>query len=78
MLELVKLDSGTLPAIANAIRGKTGETALLLPSEMATAIAGIPTGGDLPELTTPAEVGHVVAGKEYIDAAGNKQNFFLL
>ena len=37
------------------------------------AITSIPTGAALPELTTPAEVGHVVAGKEYIDAAGNKQ-----
>lgn len=73
MLELVKLDSGTLPAIANAIRGKTGETARLLPSEMAAAIAGIPTGGDLPELTTPAAESDVLSGKEYIGAAGNKQ-----
>ena len=73
MLELVKLDSGTLPAIANAIREKTGDTALLLPSQMPNAIAGIPSGIELPALTTPAEVGHVVAGKEYIDDAGNKQ-----
>lgn len=72
-LELVKLDSGTLPAIANAIRAKTGDTALLLPSQMPAAIVSIPSSGDLPELTTPAEAGHVVAGKEYIDAAGNKQ-----
>ena len=73
MLELVKLDSGTLPAIANAIRAKTGDTALLLPSQMPTAIESIPSGGELPKLTAPAEVGHVVAGKEYIDAAGTKK-----
>lgn len=72
-MELVKLDNATLPAIANAIRAKTGDTALLLPSQMPAAIASIPSGGELPELTNPAEVGHVVAGKEYIDAAGNKQ-----
>ena len=72
-LELVKLDSETLPAIADAIRGKTGETALLLPSEMAAAIAGIPTGGDLPELTTPAAEKDVLAGKEYIDGSGAKK-----
>ena len=72
-MELVKLDNATLPAIANAIRAKTGDTALLLPSQMPAAIASIPSGGDLPKLTTPAEVGHVLAGKEYIDAAGNKQ-----
>ena len=72
-LELVKLDSGTLPAIANAIRAKTGDTALLLPSQMAAAIAGIQTGVTLPALSDPAAVGHVLAGKEYIDAAGNKQ-----
>ena len=72
-LELVKLDSETLPAIADAIRGKTGETALLLPSEMAAAIAGIPTGGSLPALTKPAAESDVLAGKEYIDGSGNKK-----
>ena len=72
-LELVKLDSETLPAIADAIRGKTGETALLLPSEMAAAIAGIPTGGSLPALTKPAAESDVLAGKEYIDGNGNKK-----
>ena len=72
-LELVKLDSETLPGIADAIRGKTGETARLLPSEMAAAIAGIPTGGDLPELTKPAAESDVLAGKEYIDGSGAKK-----
>lgn len=45
MLELVKLDSGTLPAIANAIREKTGDTDLMLPSEMPARIEAIETGG---------------------------------
>ena len=72
-MELVKLNSETLPAIANAIRSKTGETALLLPSEMAEAIAGIPTGGSLPALTTPAAENDVLAGKEYIDGSGAKK-----
>lgn len=72
-MELVKLNSETLPAIANAIRSKTGETALLLPSEMAAAIAGIPTGGSLPALTTPAAEKDVLAGKEYIDGSGTKK-----
>ena len=72
-LELVKLDSETLPAIADAIRGKTGGTALLLPSEMAAAIAGIPTGGSLPALTTPAAEKDVLARKEYIDGSGAKK-----
>lgn len=73
MLELVKLDSGTLPAIANAIRAKTGDTALLLPSQMANAIAGIPSGIELPALTTPAKDSDVLNGKEYIGAAGEKR-----
>lgn len=73
-LELVKLDSGTLPAIANAIRAKTGDTALLLPSQMAAAIAGIQTGVTLPALSDPAAVGHVLAGKEYIDGNGDKKS----
>ena len=42
-------------------------------SGLQDAIASIPTGSELPELTDPAEVGHVVAGKEYIDAAGTKK-----
>ena len=43
-------------------------------SGLQDAIWSIPSGGgELPELTTPAEVGHVVAGKEYIDAAGTKK-----
>lgn len=72
-MELVKLDSETLPGIADAIRGKTGDAELLLPSQMAEAIRSIQTGVELPDLTNPAEVGHVVTGKEYIDAGGNKQ-----
>lgn len=42
-------------------------------SGLQDAIASIPTGVVLPELTTPAEVGHVVAGKEYIDGNGDKR-----
>ena len=64
-LELVKLDSATLPGIADAIRGKTGETALLLPSEMAAAIAGIPTGGESPGVDqTGGRIG--CAGRERV------------
>lgn len=72
-LELVKLDSRTLPSIADAIRAKTGETALLLPSQMPNAIAGIPSGIELPALTSPAAAGDVIAGKEYIDGVGAKR-----
>lgn len=43
-------------------------------SGLQDAIVSIPTGGVvLPELTDPAEVGHVVDGKEYIDGAGMKR-----
>lgn len=45
MLELVKLDNMTLPAIADAIRAKTGDTDLMLPSEMPARIQAIETGG---------------------------------
>lgn len=41
----VYLEDSTLTAIGDAIRGKTGESGLLLPSEMASAITNIPTGG---------------------------------
>lgn len=73
-LELVKLDSTTLPGIADAIRAKTGDAELLLPSQMAEAIRSIQTGVELPDLTNPAEDADVLAGKEYIDADGVKRN----
>ena len=72
-VKIVKINSETLPAIADAIRAKTGSTGSILPSQMAGKIANIHTGGELPVLSSPAGVGHVVSGKEYIDAAGNKQ-----
>ena len=72
-VKIVKINSETLPSIADAIRAKTGLTETILPSQMAGKIANIPTGGELPVLSSPAQAGHVVAGKEYIDASGNKQ-----
>lgn len=41
----VYLQDSTLTAIGNAIRSKTGESGLLLPSQMPSAIQGITTGG---------------------------------
>ena len=35
--------------------------------------AKVQKGGELPELTNPAAAGDVIAGKEYIDGAGAKQ-----
>lgn len=56
-----------------AIHAKGGTPADDL-SGLQDAILSIPSGGgELPELTDPAEVGHVVAGKEYIDGNGNKR-----
>ena len=40
-LEFVKLNSTTLPSIADAIRSKNGDSELLLPSQMAEAIRGL-------------------------------------
>ena len=59
-LELVKLDRQTLPAIADAIRAKTGGTDLLLPSQMAEAIGAIKSlhierGTWIPAEDTPAK-----------------------
>ena len=39
----------------------------------AAAIAGIPSGIELPALTAPAEDSDVLSGKEYIGAAGEKR-----
>ncbi len=73
MLELAYIDSELLPGIGAAVREKTGETALILPELLESAIKGIQTGVTLPELTKPAAVSDVLDGKEYIDALGNKQ-----
>ena len=58
---------------SNAAVTAKGGTAAVDLSGLPAAIASIPSGGELPVLTTPAEVGHVLAGKEYIDGNGNKR-----
>ena len=75
--EMIAQRTAALRTVLNdcaiAIHAKGGTPADDL-SGLQDAILSIPSGGgELPELTTPAEVGHVLAGKEYIDAAGNKQ-----
>ena len=65
-LTAIKADSNA------AVAAKGGTPADNL-SGLPAAIESIPSGGDLPKLTTPAEVGHVLAGKEYIDGNGNKK-----
>lgn len=62
-----------IKAASNAAVAEKGGTPADNLSGLPAAIVSIPSSGDLPELTTPAEAGHVVAGKEYIDAGGNKQ-----
>lgn len=64
-----------LKSVADAIRTKGGTTEkLAFPTGFISAVESIPSGGELPELTTPAEVGNVLAGKEYIDGNGNKKS----
>lgn len=43
------INDSTLTAIGTAIRNKAGTTNELTPLEMPTAIANIPSGGDIPE-----------------------------
>ena len=57
----------------NAISAKGGTPADNL-SGLQDAIVSIPSGGELPELTDPAEVGNVLDGKEYIDGNGDKKS----
>lgn len=45
----VFIEESSLTAIGDAIRNKTGNSALMSPAAMVTAINGITTGGDLPE-----------------------------
>ena len=74
--EMIAQRTGKLSAIKDssnaAVIAKGGSAAVDL-SGLPAAIASIPSGGELPMLTNPAEVGHVIAGKEYIDGSGNKQ-----
>lgn len=65
-LTAIKADSNAAVA---AKGGTPADNLLGLPA----AIAGIPSGVELPELTAPAAESDVLSGKEYIDAAGNKQ-----
>lgn len=75
--EMIAQRTAKLTAIkdsSNAAVTAKGGTAAGDLSGLPAAIASIPSGGGaLPELTTPAEVGHVLAGKEYIDGNGDKR-----
>ena len=74
--EMIAQRTAKLTAIkdsSNAAVTAKGGTAADDLSGLPAAIASIPSGGELPVLTNPAEVGHVIAGKEYIDGSGNKQ-----
>ena len=46
----VLVNDTSLTAIANAIRGKNGETTTYKPAEMATAITNLPSGGGEPTI----------------------------
>lgn len=61
-----------LKAIADAIRTKEGSTDTIPANTFAQRILGIQTGVELPELTTPGAAADLLAGKELIDADGNK------
>lgn len=66
----VFINETSLTAIGDAIREKTGETALLSPAEMATAIAGISAGGEgLQEIVFNGKVNGLNNG-------GNLDDFF--
>lgn len=77
-LVLAWIDDGLLPGIGEAVRSKTGGTELILPEQLKQEIESIQTGVTLPELETPAESGHVLVGKEYIDGNGMKKAGTLL
>lgn len=59
----------TLTAIADAIREKIGETAALTPAEMATMIAGIETGGGLPDGVSALAKGAFVPAIDFTDGS---------
>lgn len=61
------IEESTLTSIGDAIRGKTGETALLKPLDMPTAIEGIQAGGGIPEeaLTLTGGYGYKFANNSW-------------
>lgn len=63
-----------IKAASNAAVAAKGGTPADNLSGLPAAIESIPSGGDLPKLTTPAEAGHVLARKEYIDGNGDKKS----
>lgn len=75
--EMIAQRTAKLTAIkdsSNAAVTAKGGTAADDLSGLPAAIESITSGGGaLPVLTNPAEVGHVIAGKEYIDGAGMKR-----
>lgn len=75
--EMIAQRTAKLTAIkdsSNAAVTAKGGTAADDLSGLPAAIESITSGGGaLPDVTNPAEVGHVIAGKEYIDGSGNKQ-----
>ena len=62
-----------IKAASNAAVAAKGGTPADNLSGLPAAIESIPSGGDLPELTTPAAESDVLAGKEYIDGSGTKK-----
>ena len=68
----VFIEESTLTAIGNAIRGKTGETALIAPLDMPTEINGISTGGG----TLPPEAFNITGDCSY-RFKNNSWNWFI-
>lgn len=68
-------EENDIQAIANAIRGKNGSTDTYKVSEMATAIEGIPSGGNLEDFI-PEEAFHITGNCSYRFGFG-KLDWFL-
>ena len=67
----VYLQDSTLTSIGNAIRSKTGETGLLLPSQMPAAIQSITTGGSG---VTPVDI-FIGGGSKNLYQATSNSNY---
>lgn len=61
-----------MTALADAIRSKTGETGKLSIDAMTTAVNNMEIGAELPELTNEGRATELFAGKELINADGDK------
>ena len=71
MAEYILTKKSNLIAVADSVRGRTGETDKITLGEMINDINYVIGGVELPELTNEGTASDLLAGKQLIDQEGN-------